>query len=107
MNTFSGEELFGQYVKEKVGGGSNQLPEYNYIRDSGQQDGDFVFFRSGVKPSPDSTSTATGKIDPGKNTPGTSDISSSRDPDFILRNFRTMFIETQKARFFDSKQLKA
>ena len=45
-NAFSADELFTSYVKEQVGGRSNQVPEYTTIRDSGHEDGDFVFFRS-------------------------------------------------------------
>jgi len=45
---FSAEELFNNYVKEQVGGRSDQVPEYNPIRNSGHDRGDFVFFRSGI-----------------------------------------------------------
>jgi len=45
---FSAEELFNNYVKQQVGGRSDQVPEYNPIRNSGHDSGDFVFFRSGI-----------------------------------------------------------
>jgi len=47
---FSGTELFTQFVRVQVAGRSKQLPEYNPIRDSDSQGGDFVFSRepSGV-----------------------------------------------------------
>jgi hypothetical protein len=42
---FSAEELYYQYIKEMVAGGSEQTPEYNIIRNSGHEGGDFVFKR--------------------------------------------------------------
>jgi len=47
---FSAEELFSQYVRERVGGRSNQVPEFNPIINSGDEDGDFVFLPSGNIP---------------------------------------------------------
>ncbi|KJU84525.1 peptidase C14 caspase catalytic subunit p20 [Candidatus Magnetobacterium bavaricum] len=42
--TFTAEELFyGGKVKEIVAGKSNQVPEYNTIKNSGHDGGDFVF----------------------------------------------------------------
>ncbi len=35
-----------------------------------------------------------------------SEILKSKDPDFILRNFRTMYVDAQKAKFFGSDQMK-
>ena len=40
---FSAEELYYQYIKEMVAGSSEQTPEYNIIRNSGHEGGDFVF----------------------------------------------------------------
>ena len=40
---FSANELFSRQIREQVGGRSNQVPEYDPIRDSGHEDGDFVF----------------------------------------------------------------
>ena len=48
LHEFSAEELFSNYVKQQVGGRSDQVPEYNPIRNSGHDRGDFVFFRSGI-----------------------------------------------------------
>jgi len=45
MNTFLAEELFYHYIKERVAGRSEQTPEYNVIRNSGHDGGDFVFQR--------------------------------------------------------------
>jgi hypothetical protein len=45
LDEFTGRELFDQYVFGPVGGQSRQVPEYNLIRDSGHNSGDFVFFR--------------------------------------------------------------
>lgn len=36
-----------------------------------------------------------------------SEILKSKDPDFILRNFRTMYVDARKAQFFGSEQMKA
>ena len=40
---FTAEELYYQYIKEMVAGSSEQTPEYNIIRNSGHEGGDFVF----------------------------------------------------------------
>lgn len=42
---FTAEELFHEYVKERVAGKSDQTPEYNPLRNSGHEAGDFVFVR--------------------------------------------------------------
>ena len=42
---FTAEELFYKYIKERVAGNSEQTPEYNIIRNSGHDGGDFVFKR--------------------------------------------------------------
>jgi hypothetical protein len=44
-NTFSAEELFYDHIKERVAGNAEQTPEYNVIRNSGHDGGDFVFKR--------------------------------------------------------------
>jgi len=44
-NAFTASDLFYNYVQPKVGGGSAQLPQYNWIQNSGHSDGDFVFSR--------------------------------------------------------------
>lgn len=36
-----------------------------------------------------------------------SEILKSRDPDFILRNFRTLYVDARKAKFFGDTQMKA
>ena len=45
QNEFTAEELYYQYVKESVAGNSEQTPEYNIIRNSGHEGGDFVFIK--------------------------------------------------------------
>lgn len=34
-------------------------------------------------------------------------LKNSRDPEFILRNFKTMYVETRDIKFFDTQQMKA
>jgi hypothetical protein len=43
---FTAEELYSAHIKEMVAGSSEQTPEYNIIRNSGHEGGDFVFFRT-------------------------------------------------------------
>jgi hypothetical protein len=43
---FTAEELYYQHIKEMVAGGSDQTPEYNIIRNSGHEGGDFLFIKS-------------------------------------------------------------
>jgi len=45
-NYFTAQELFINYIKEKVAGKSDQMPQYNIIKNSGHNDGDFIFVRS-------------------------------------------------------------
>lgn len=42
---FTAEELFHESIKERVAGNALQTPEYNTIRNSGHNGGDFLFFR--------------------------------------------------------------
>jgi hypothetical protein len=44
-DVFTAEELFYSYIREAVSGRSDQTPEYNPLRNSGHESGDFVFFR--------------------------------------------------------------
>ena len=44
-NEFTAEELYYQFIREMVAGSSDQTPEYNIIRNSGHEGGDFVFRR--------------------------------------------------------------
>ena len=43
--TFTAEELFYTSIKERVAGKAEQIPEYNTIRNSGHDGGDFIFRR--------------------------------------------------------------
>jgi hypothetical protein len=45
-NEFTTEELYYQFIREMVAGSSYQTPEYNIIRNSGHEGGDFVFRRT-------------------------------------------------------------
>jgi len=42
---FTAAELFRDYIEEAVAGRANQTPEYNPLRNSGHESGDFVFVR--------------------------------------------------------------
>ncbi len=42
-NIFTAEELTTRYLKESVAGRTEQTPEYNIIRNSGHDGGDFIF----------------------------------------------------------------
>ena len=44
-STFTAEELFFEHIKESVAGNSEQVPQYDTIRNSGHDGGDFVFQR--------------------------------------------------------------
>jgi len=43
---FTAEELFFEHIKQRVAGNAAQVPEYNTIRNSGHDGGDFVFVRA-------------------------------------------------------------
>jgi hypothetical protein len=43
--TFTSEELFFEHIKERVAGNAEQVPQYDTIRNSGHDGGDFVFQR--------------------------------------------------------------
>jgi Flp pilus assembly protein TadD len=45
VNVFTAEELFHRFIREPVAGKSDQTPQYSLIRNSGHEDGDFVFLR--------------------------------------------------------------
>ena len=42
---FTADELFHKHVKSRVAGRSEQVPEYNQLRNSGDEGGDFVFIK--------------------------------------------------------------
>jgi uncharacterized caspase-like protein len=44
--TFSAEAFFEEFIRVSVAGRSDQTPEYNVIRNSGHDSGDFVFVRT-------------------------------------------------------------
>jgi uncharacterized caspase-like protein len=44
-SSFTASELFRDFIQERVAGGANQTPEYNPLRNSGHESGDFVFIR--------------------------------------------------------------
>lgn len=45
---FTAGELFREFVAESVGGRANQTPEYNPLRNSGHENGDFIFSKVGA-----------------------------------------------------------
>lgn len=45
QSRFTAAELFRDFIQERVAGGANQTPEYNPLRNSGHESGDFVFTR--------------------------------------------------------------
>jgi len=51
-NSFTGSELFRDFVQERVAGKADQTPEYNPLRNSGHESGDFVFVRKQVPKNP-------------------------------------------------------
>lgn len=42
---FTAEQLFHAQIKERVAGSAQQVPEYNIIKNSGHEGGDFVFIK--------------------------------------------------------------
>jgi hypothetical protein len=44
-STFTADELFFGHIRSRVAGRSDQVPEYNEIRNSGHEGGDFIFVR--------------------------------------------------------------
>lgn len=72
---FTAQNLFSQYVQEAVIGGSQQVPLYQLIQDSGHQFGDFVFVArssavpGGVPAPPPDRRTATPPAPAGKGLP--------------------------------------
>ncbi len=45
LDRFTAAELFSNYIRVIVAGNSDQTPEYNFIRNSGHDAGDFTFVR--------------------------------------------------------------
>jgi hypothetical protein len=45
LDRFTAAELFSNYIRVIVAGNSDQTPEYNFIRNSGHDAGDFIFVR--------------------------------------------------------------
>lgn len=44
-DAFTADELFFQHIRQQVSGRANQQPQYDTIRNSGHEEGDFVFLR--------------------------------------------------------------
>jgi uncharacterized caspase-like protein len=59
---FTAAELFREFVEETVAGQVNQTPEYNPLRNSGHENGDFVFTRRG--PSVAGNANQSGSVAP-------------------------------------------
>jgi tetratricopeptide (TPR) repeat protein/TolB-like protein len=81
---FTAADLFDSFIQPRVGGGSEQLPQYSPIRNSGHESGDFVFARA--KPgagsetvaadNPHSEAVATGSARGTAQEPGSSTVSA-------------------------------
>lgn len=56
-DVFSAEELFMGYIQQAVAGATPQVPEHHYIRNSGHEGGDFLFWRVARQPAPPSAPT--------------------------------------------------
>jgi photosystem II stability/assembly factor-like uncharacterized protein len=54
---FTALDLFNRFIQPQVGGRSDQLPQYSWIRNSGHEHGDFVFSRR-----PDNVSRSPGIV---------------------------------------------
>lgn len=61
---FTAAELFRSYIQERVAGGANQTPEYDVIRNSGHDSGDFVFVRTDGGHASASAGTASTHAEP-------------------------------------------
>ncbi|MBI3813377.1 MAG: caspase family protein, partial [Nitrospinae bacterium] len=61
---FTAEELFHGRVKSSVAGKSDQVPEYNDIKNSGHDGGDFVFRLASVANAGSTLNQVQGKIEP-------------------------------------------
>ena len=70
---FTAAELFQRFVQPAVAGGSDQLPQYSPIRNSGHAYGDFIFLRQpGVQ--------AAGLVVPAVDSSGTVELSQKTGP---------------------------
>lgn len=83
-SVFTAATLFDSYIRVSVAGRSEQTPQYNPIRNSGHDFGDFVFVRSGKAPAssavvPPSHGAPSSKLKPPASTPG--DTSRGGQPD--------------------------
>jgi photosystem II stability/assembly factor-like uncharacterized protein/uncharacterized caspase-like protein len=69
-DTFTAASLFQRYIQPRVGGRSDQVPQYSWIRNSGHDGGDFVFFRMphGSLRSSGDSSAISPALDPGRRT---------------------------------------
>jgi uncharacterized caspase-like protein len=61
---FTAGELFRDFVEESVAGRVQQTPEYNPLRNSGHESGDFVFVRHGAALKMTEAATASAPIAP-------------------------------------------
>jgi uncharacterized caspase-like protein len=61
---FTAGELFRDFVEESVAGRARQTPEYNPLRNSGHESGDFVFVRFGAALKMTEGATASAPVGP-------------------------------------------
>ena len=75
-NAFTAMDLFNTFIQRRVVGGSDQIPQYMPIPNSGDEEGDFVFFRStaSVLPPPPERE----RNQPTGSTPASDDLSLAR-----------------------------
>ena len=66
---FTAGELFRDFVEESVAGRAQQTPEYNPLRNSGHESGDFVFVRLGAALKMMEAATAGAPITPAQRQP--------------------------------------
>lgn len=77
-DAFTAMDLFNAYVQRRVVGGSDQVPQYAPIRDSGDVEGDIVFFRVAVSGGGGGTTAPNNKA--GKSSPGTHAADANKKP---------------------------
>lgn len=105
---FTADALF-EALRPRVAGRSSQVPRYDYIRDSGHDDGDFVFSRVGAKPlvvaantvvengervpdiPPDNSSAGQGlSFDPGKEAAAIKDVLKAYEDAYETRDAKVL-----------------
>jgi uncharacterized caspase-like protein len=85
-DTFTASEIFHDYIVESVAGSAEQTPEYSPLRNSGHENGDFIFVRANpsaqtqtatTQPSPTQPTGPSATQNGAQITPASSQTSSS------------------------------